>query len=140
MPILRPDVVLSTCFDERFPASNVLDGLESTFYLTTGLFPQEILMNFSGDEVSVNRIQLVCHGVKAIKIERCTEHVPSAFEPVVDCELASPPSGLQREQFQVNKATVGNGVRFLKIIIASGYEQFAAIHSIVVEGDGPSRA
>lgn len=33
-------IAAATCADERFPPENTLDGGESTFWMTTGLFPQ----------------------------------------------------------------------------------------------------
>jgi heat shock protein beta-11 len=139
MPVLKPEAILATGYDERFPVSNVVDGNDSTFYVSTGMYPQEILLSFGNDEVSISRIQLTCHGVKGLRIERCVERVPTLFEPVVECELANPAAGLQREQFQLNKATLGTGIHFIKLVLVSGYEQFAAVHNVAFEGDIASK-
>lgn len=138
MSVLRPEVLLSTSFDERFPAANILDGTEKTFYLTSGMYPQEVLLGFGGNEVNVQKVQLICHGVKALRIERCTDRVPTTFEPIVDCELQQPAAGLQREQFQINKATMGTGITYVKLVVLSSYETFASVHSLTFEGDGPA--
>ena len=44
-------IVMATSFDERFPPENILDGAESfgaeaigTFWMTTGMFPQELVI------------------------------------------------------------------------------------------------
>lgn len=37
-------IAAATCADERHPPENTLDGTESTFWMTTGLFPQELVI------------------------------------------------------------------------------------------------
>jgi heat shock protein beta-11 len=37
-------IVMATCVDERFPPENMLDGKDSTFWMTTGMFPQEFVV------------------------------------------------------------------------------------------------
>jgi len=36
---------MSTCSDIRHPPQNVLDGKDETFFATTGLYPQEIVVD-----------------------------------------------------------------------------------------------
>ena len=33
-------VVMCSCGDDRYPPENMLDGKESSFWITTGCFPQ----------------------------------------------------------------------------------------------------
>ncbi len=43
------EVKCATSFDERFDPANVLDhGNPAKFWITTGLYPQEIMIQFSG--------------------------------------------------------------------------------------------
>jgi hypothetical protein len=58
-------VVLSTSNDDRFPASNILDGSPETFWISTGMFPQEITLKFNLDKVETQRPTLA----KISKIE-----------------------------------------------------------------------
>jgi hypothetical protein len=37
-------IVMATSVDERFPPENMLDGKDSTFWMTTGMFPQEFVV------------------------------------------------------------------------------------------------
>ncbi len=37
-------IVMASCTDERFPPENMLDGKDSTFWVTTGMFPQEFVL------------------------------------------------------------------------------------------------
>lgn len=135
MPVLRTEVLLATCTDERYPPTNMIDGNPSTFFVTTGSYPQEILLGFKTGAVNINRILLVCSGVKGIRIERSTEPTPVRFEPIVECELKEMTNGRQLEQFQVNANTTAGNVKFLKLHILSGYDQFAGVYDLAVEGE-----
>lgn len=37
-------VIMATCYDERHPPENVIDGNDATFWVTTGLYPQELVV------------------------------------------------------------------------------------------------
>jgi hypothetical protein len=39
-------VSIATCNDENHPASNIIDGDENTFWMTTGLYPQSFVITF----------------------------------------------------------------------------------------------
>ena len=53
---------MATCYDERFPPENIIDGDERTFWMTTGLFPQEFVVELS-QLTEVTRITTVSvHG------------------------------------------------------------------------------
>lgn len=38
-------IVMSTCSDSRYPPDNMLDGAENTKWVTTGMFPQEFILD-----------------------------------------------------------------------------------------------
>lgn len=137
MPPITAQLMLATSNDDRFPSMAAIDGDAKSYHLTTGMYPQELLFSFGSDATAnLTKVNLTCHGVKKIRVERCIEKYATAFEPIVDCELQLPQEGqLQREAYQVNKATVGQGVRFVKLVILEGYEPFSAIFNISFEGD-----
>ncbi len=35
---------MGSCMDDRYPAENMLDGKDNTFWITTGMFPQEFVV------------------------------------------------------------------------------------------------
>mmetsp|Transcript_56182 Transcript_56182/g.64463 ORF Transcript_56182/g.64463 Transcript_56182/m.64463 type:complete len:144 (+) Transcript_56182:100-531(+) len=136
MSLVKAEIVLSTCNDERFPATCILDGKPNTFFVTSGLFPHEIIIGMKGGSASISRILLSSSGIKKFRIEKCNDSTPSRFEPIVDCEVANrDATGRQVEQFQLNKATAGFGITYLKVVIASGHEDFAAIYDLAIEGE-----
>jgi heat shock protein beta-11 len=48
-------VVMASCTDERFPPEAMLDGKDSTFWMTSGMFPQEFVLALS-KTVTVSKI------------------------------------------------------------------------------------
>ena len=42
------EVKMATSFDERFDPNNVLNKDPKKFWMTTGLYPQEILIDMNG--------------------------------------------------------------------------------------------
>jgi heat shock protein beta-11 len=139
MTNVKTEVILSTCVDERYPAANIVDGKPNTYFVTTGLYPHEIILGVKGGSTNISRIVLTSSGIKKLRLEKCTDVAPSKFETIVDCEVANRENnGRQVEQFQLNKATAGSGVTFLKVVIASGYEEFAGVYELSIEGDAPS--
>jgi hypothetical protein len=48
-------VVMASCSDERFPPENMLDGKDSTFWVTTGVFPQEFVLRLESN-IRVSKI------------------------------------------------------------------------------------
>ena len=138
---LQPRLLLATSSDDRFPPEAMFDGNEKTSFLTTGMYPQEILISFGEDapKVNITKVSLTGHGIKKLRVERCVEEYATTFEPMVDCEVnASEPNVLQREVYQVNKSTVGANVRYVKVVIAAGHEAFSAITTLAFEGSKAS--
>ena len=37
-------IIMASCMDDRYPAENMLDGKDNTFWITTGMFPQEFVV------------------------------------------------------------------------------------------------
>eukprot|EP00760_Papus_ankaliazontas_P012753 PhM_4_TR15531/c0_g2_i1/m.35886/K19369/HSPB11; heat shock protein beta-11 len=133
------DVLLTTSSDPRFPPPNMLlDDGNKTFWLTTGMYPQEAVFQFVDGATSFAAIRLVCHGVSKLRIERCVDPHPTSFDVVVEAELPDATKGsnsVQSERFCVNKTTLGADVKYLKLVLLSGVEDFAAVYSLQVDED-----
>eukprot|EP00754_Rhynchopus_humris_P043087 Rhum_TRINITY_DN2971_c0_g1::Rhum_TRINITY_DN2971_c0_g1_i1::g.8916::m.8916/K19369/HSPB11; heat shock protein beta-11 len=136
MSQLETEVLMTTSSDPRFSGSNMVDGNVATFWTTTGMFPQEVLLGFQGSTVTLTRLKLWCHGVRKLVVQVSCETHPVKFKAALSMELAEKPTStnIQTETFQINN-TVGSDVRFVKLILQSGWEDFASIHSVVLEGD-----
>ena len=53
--------------DENHPASDSIDGNEKTFWMTTGLFPQTIVLTFP-HTIDIRSIKLTAFGSKLIYV------------------------------------------------------------------------
>ena len=120
-------VVMATCSDERHPPHDALDEDDRSFWVTTGLFPQEIVVKL-GKASQVTKVRTLTANVKKFSLEYCDEDEPVGFKPAFEVELADKgASRLQTEVHQVNCRA-----KFLKFIIGSGWGDFASVHRISV--------
>ncbi|CAH1243851.1 intraflagellar transport protein 25 homolog [Branchiostoma lanceolatum] len=122
-------VVLATSSDENFPPENIIDGSGSTFWLTTGLFPQEFIISFT-NLMNINNIRLLTTNVEGLTIERSVQNEPVNFEPLTEKVLEFVEGELQSEDIQVD-ATTAHHLRF---VIKSGFDHFISIHRVNVNG------
>eukprot|EP00992_Anisonema_acinus_P004166 TRINITY_DN14867_c0_g1_i1.p1 TRINITY_DN14867_c0_g1~~TRINITY_DN14867_c0_g1_i1.p1 ORF type:complete len:137 (+),score=21.38 TRINITY_DN14867_c0_g1_i1:54-464(+) len=136
MSALKCEVLMTTGIDERIDVGNMIDGDEKTFWVTTGMYPHEIILGFKGAHANISKIRTWTYHVKKLIIEKSTETSPTKFTRFVELELSDKNASMQIESFQVNQA-MGQEVRFLRIIIASGWDDFASVHSVLVEGETP---
>eukprot|EP01063_Lacrimia_lanifica_P039922 TRINITY_DN8903_c0_g2_i1.p3 TRINITY_DN8903_c0_g2~~TRINITY_DN8903_c0_g2_i1.p3 ORF type:complete len:164 (+),score=78.13 TRINITY_DN8903_c0_g2_i1:63-554(+) len=136
MSQLKAEVLMTTSNDNRQPGSHMVDGDTSSFWSTTGMYPQEVLIGFKDATVTLTKLKTWSHGVRKLVVQASCETQPINFKAVLELELAEKPvsTPLQQETFQVN-STVGASIRFLKLIIQSGWEDFATIHNLVFEGE-----
>lgn len=82
-------VTFASCMDERHPPENIVDGSDRTFWITTGLFPHQIIMSFAA-EIELDRIKTVTTNVRKLKFEACTQAGPTEFQEIYDVEGAAP--------------------------------------------------
>ncbi|KAM9005858.1 intraflagellar transport protein 25 homolog isoform 1-T2 [Sarcophilus harrisii] len=54
------EVILATSSDEKYPPENMIDGNSTTFWTTTGMFPQEFIICFH-KHVKIERLFLQCY-------------------------------------------------------------------------------
>ena len=54
-------VITATSSDENYPASNIIDGEDKTFWMTSGMFPQAFVVSFP-QPISVHRVTIHCKG------------------------------------------------------------------------------
>ncbi|KAJ1484000.1 intraflagellar transport complex 25-27 [Baffinella frigidus] len=127
------EIAFSSCVDERHPPENIIDGTDRSFWVTTGLFPQTVLLRFSAD-IPVARIKTITTNVRKLIFETSSEapvrgEAPKDFQVVHEVEVADRNGRLQTENNTVNKTTA----RFLRITVASGWDDFASIRRISIE-------
>ncbi|CAI2381878.1 unnamed protein product [Moneuplotes crassus] len=118
------EVISATSFDQRFSSQNIFENDMSTFWMTTGLYPQELVIDLKAPH-NLNELKLKSMRVKNIKIEACTDNSGSEFFEVGKKEMDNNSDSMQTEKISLTGA---NGIILLKIIIQEGHDDFASIH------------
>eukprot|EP00854_Cymbomonas_tetramitiformis_P023685 gene23685-28705_t len=96
-------VISATASDDRFPADNIIDGKESTFWSTTGMYPHEFIVQMA-------------ESTKISKVKIWASH-----------ELQDKHNRLQTEVHQVNTKA-----KFLKFVIHSGWDDFCTVNRVSI--------
>lgn len=122
-------ISLATSSDEKHQPENIIDGNPNTFWATTGLFPQELIVSFQG-LMNISSVKIECCSVKHLQIQRSISNDPVDFEPIHERVLDSGNDLMQTEDLPVSNATA----KHIKFIIDSGYDHFISVHQIQVNG------
>ena len=123
------EVIFSSSYDEKNPPENIFDtSTKKTFFSSTGMFPQEICVQFYPFKI-VNNVSLTSYGIKKIAIHTCEND--SAVNFIKQCEKSNIPNsgGLQSIKLDLKKSP---RVKVLKIEVLEGYEDFFSIHTFGV--------
>ena len=106
------EVSCATSFDERFDPANVLNPDPKNYWISTGLYPQEITFTLHNAKV-VNEVKFVTNGARKIVIEGCPTATGNAFKVIgeskgnssssliVSVELGGKSGGLQSETIKI---------------------------------------
>ncbi|XP_018614388.1 intraflagellar transport protein 25 homolog isoform X1 [Scleropages formosus] len=150
------EVVLVTSGDEKHPPENITDRKMETFWMSTGMFPQEFIIRLSS-AVKISLITVHSYNVRDLKIEKTTSNDITEFEPLAEKEFECTEGHLQTNDFSVSKALLDLGdlcylcrycdncIKFLlqfnattatrlRFIITSGYDHFISVHNVTVDG------
>ncbi|XP_047448402.1 intraflagellar transport protein 25 homolog [Mugil cephalus] len=125
---LGAKVVLAVSSDENHPPENIIDGNPKTFWISTGMFPQEFIIRFT-EAPKIATVTLDSYNVKHLKIEKNTSQNSSQFEPVTEKEFECTEGHLQSNAISLN----GSSATHLRFIITSGYDYFVSVHRVSVK-------
>ncbi|XP_038124107.1 intraflagellar transport protein 25 homolog [Cyprinodon tularosa] len=120
-------IVLASSSDENHPPGNITDGNIKTFWMTTGMFPQEFIFRFA-ETTNISAVTVDSYNVKHLKIEKNTSPSAAQFEPVVEKELERTEGHLQSNIISLNGSAT-----HLRFIITEGYDHFIAVHRVSVK-------
>ncbi|XP_043941405.1 intraflagellar transport protein 25 homolog isoform X2 [Protopterus annectens] len=93
-------VVLATSSDEKHTPENIIDGRTDTFWMTTGMFPQQFIISFS-NPIKINTVTIQCYNVRCLSIEKSASTEVANFEKCTEKELQHVEGQLQTEEFAV---------------------------------------
>ena len=99
------EVIFASSYDEKHPPENIFDNNKKTFFSSTGMFPQEICVQFDPFKI-VNNVSLTGCGIKKIVIHTCEND--SAVNFVKQAEQANVPNsnGLQSIKLDLKKCKI----------------------------------
>ena len=123
------EIIFASSYDEKHPPENIFDNNKKTFFSSTGMFPQEICIQFEPFKI-VNNVSITGSGIKKIAIHTCEND--SAVNFIKQAEQKNVPNsgGLQSLKLDLKKSP---RVKVMKIEVLEGYEDFFSIHSVEVQ-------
>ena len=78
------EVISATSWDPRHPMAAIVDGDAKTYWVSTGLFPQEVVLRLPG-KASLTRLRIVGTSMRHIKVERSDGAGPTGWQPYLEC-------------------------------------------------------
>ncbi|XP_058231233.1 intraflagellar transport protein 25 homolog [Hemibagrus wyckioides] len=121
-------VVLATSSDENHPPESMIDGNTETFWLSTGMFPQEFIIRFP-DNMKISVISVHSFNVKRLRIEKSTQTDAEKFEVIAEKEFEQTEGNLQTNEISLD----GSNATHLKFLILSGYDHFVSVHKVGIQ-------
>jgi heat shock protein beta-11 len=118
----------ATSFDVNHPPTNVLDP-SRTFWVTSGLFPQEIVLQFK-HPAQITRIMTDTGKVKSMIAYAARNKELTDWHEIDATNLPAQPIS-QQETHQLHDAHPSYGV---KIAFTVGWGPFAALYLVRVDG------
>ncbi|XP_005098446.1 intraflagellar transport protein 25 homolog [Aplysia californica] len=122
-------IALATSSDEKHPPENIIDGNAETFWSTTGMFPQEVVIKFQ-TLMRITNVHISSYNVKKLKLEASETEDSNKYDTIAETELEETDSQLQQEEIQLGEKRAHS----LRIVIESGFDHFVSLHKVVVSG------
>ncbi|XP_017272600.1 intraflagellar transport protein 25 homolog [Kryptolebias marmoratus] len=121
-------VVLVSSSDENHPPENIIDGNTQTFWMSTGMFPQEFIIRFA-EATGIAAVTVDSYNVKHLKIEKNNSPNVSHFESVTEKDFERTEGHLQSNVISLNV----NSATHLRFIVTSGFDHFVSVHRVTVK-------
>ena len=122
------EIIFASSYDEKHPPENIFDNNKKTFFSSTGMFPQEICVQFDPFKI-VNNVSLTGYGIKKIAIHTCENDSAVNFIKQIEQNNVPKSNGLQSIKLDLKK---NPRVKVMKIEVLEGYEDYFTIHTFGV--------
>ena len=119
-------IIFSSSYDEKNPPENILVDSRKSFFSSTGMYPQEICIQFDNPK-TIGCLIINSYGIKKISIQSCENDSVVNFKTQAEQNEIPKGSGLQKIKLNLVKKP---SVKVLKIEILEGYEDFFSIHNV----------
>lgn len=120
-------VLMTSSFDTSFDKSNLIDGKTSTYWSSTGMFPQEVLIELA-TATALSSVTFTGYNIRSVKVDGFVELPRShRLAPVQEYPRSE---GWTTETLTLTSTMP---VRFLRFTILSGWDSFVALQNISAE-------
>ncbi|KNE68339.1 hypothetical protein AMAG_19794 [Allomyces macrogynus ATCC 38327] len=134
-PLASPRVVFASSQDDRFPPANMLDGNPRTFWSSTGLYPQDLIIEL---DPPATPAKFVVHTakVKALSVAACPA---GALDTATGGGELDPFDTLVAIDLPENNAAtaiplkLSRAVSHVRVTLSEGYSDYCAVFSAVLE-------
>ena len=123
------EIIFSSSYDEKNPPDNIFDSSNKKFFSSTGMFPQEICIQFDNPK-PVKSVGVISYGIKKIAIQTCENDSAVNFKTQAEQNEIPNTNGLQKIKLNLVK---NPNVKVLKIEVLEGYEDFFTIHNVDIQ-------
>merc|ERR1719401_413892 len=76
-------VIMVSSADAAHPGENIIDGRSDSYWMSTGLYPQEILLEL-GHRSLISSVHLATTSVRRVRIEGSQEEMPVNFQMLAE--------------------------------------------------------
>ncbi|MCQ2816676.1 MAG: discoidin domain-containing protein [archaeon] len=121
------EVIFASSYDEKHPPNNILNGNKKNYFSSTGMFPQEIDIQFT-TEKTLSKVAICSYGIKKIEIQTCANDSAMQFDTQAS-QAEVPGGGIQNINLALQK---NPRTKVLKIIVHEGYDDFFAILTVSI--------
>ena len=122
-------ILFSSSYDEKNPPENILNDSKKSFFSSTGMYPQEICIQFDNPK-KIGCIIVYCYGIKKVSIQSCENDSVVNFKIQAEQNEIPKGNGLQKIKLNLVKNPI---VKVLKIEVLEGYEDFFTIHNVEIQ-------
>ena len=121
-------IIGSSSYDPKHPPFSVIDGDYNTFWLTTGNFPQEIIVQL-GDPSLIKGVELMSTGIRKVELAK-SEGPSNMWETIAEAESNESDSEVQRISLQAPPRVTAVCLRIKVIDILYIYIYLSCVHMI----------
>jgi hypothetical protein len=127
-------IISASSCDNRLPPNSIIDGKSNTYWMSTGSFPQEIILQL-GEPSLVKSVELISTGLRNIELSKCEGAQANTWEKVSTSEADDADGEIQRLTLNIPARLQAT---FLRIRITSGWCDYVSLYKLSVIGSSSS--
>ncbi len=125
-------VTSSTSYCVEHPPSCISDGKLNTYWISTGLFPQEVSIALS-ERATIKRMEIVCMGIKSLELSKSDQSNAANWDTLsAKCNADDADGAIQRLSPEISAADCK--ASHVRIRILSGFSDIISIFKVNIIG------